>query len=270
MPQETQKGGVLSLKLPGTDSELEIDIFERAEKKYRLTEAQFNSLIKVVQNHCEPDIYPESNVLSLYYDTPNSRLIRDSLDKPAYKEKLRLRAYGVPDDNSAAFVEIKKKVGSIVYKRRVMMNYRRAVEYLEGDSPPPFACQVIKEIDYIKTFYGGVTPSMIISYHRLAFMGGEDGDLRITFDDEAAARDTDLDLAAGIFGTPLLGDGERILEIKTHLALPPWLSSALDEHRIYPNSFSKYGVAYSDFSNLPFAVIARESKSKSKLQLTAN
>ena len=66
----------------------------------------------------------------LYY-----RLIRASLEKPAYKEKLRLRSYGVTEPGGEVFLELKKKYKGIVYKRRITLPEDAAGEFIAGRAP---------------------------------------------------------------------------------------------------------------------------------------
>jgi hypothetical protein len=171
-------------------------------------------------------------------------LIRRSLDKPLYKEKLRLRTYGVPNDDSNAFVEIKKKFKKVVYKRRVKMKYVEAYNYLINGAPPPESTQITKEIDWFMKSYENVVPAMVISYERLAMFSNEDKNLRITFDNNIWWRREDLDLRKGAYGQDLLPPKHYLMEIKIPGAMPVWLASALYELNIYPISFSKYGRAY--------------------------
>jgi SPX domain protein involved in polyphosphate accumulation len=105
-------------------------VFKRKEVKYLLAEAQLFALRPALEAHMEPDDFAHSSIYNLYYDTPDFRLIRRSLEKPAYKEKLRLRSYGVPNEETQVFPEIKKKARGIVYKRRVSMPYGDALRYL--------------------------------------------------------------------------------------------------------------------------------------------
>ena len=71
------------------------------------------------------DRYGRTPIFSLYYDTPDSRLIRASLEKPAYKEKIRLRSYGPADASSPVFLELKRKAEGVVYKRRVQTSLEK-------------------------------------------------------------------------------------------------------------------------------------------------
>nr|WP_330423131.1 polyphosphate polymerase domain-containing protein [Butyricicoccus sp. OF13-6] len=126
--------------------------FKRYEKKYLVTQQQYDALAKVFAARMVPDRFAESTISNIYYDTPDFRLIRRSLDRPAYKEKLRLRTYRTPGADTEAFVEIKKKYDHIVYKRRVAMTYSEAQAYLDGGAAPEQS-QISREIDWFLRFY---------------------------------------------------------------------------------------------------------------------
>ena len=108
-------------------------VFKRYESKYFTDSRQYAGVLHTFERYAEPDRYGRSRICSVYYDTPDRRLIRASLEKPVYKEKLRLRTYGVPSDGSPCFIEIKKKYKGIVYKRRITADYAQALDYLSGD-----------------------------------------------------------------------------------------------------------------------------------------
>lgn len=216
-------------------------IFKRKEIKYLLTQRQLTALMPTLQRHMEPDAYPHSSILNLYYDTPDFRLIRRSLEKPEYKEKLRLRSYGVPDGGSSVFPEIKKKACGIVYKRRVSMPYRQALAYLAGQAAGEDG-QIFREMDWMLLCYSGLRARVFLSYERDSWCG-ENG-LRLTIDRDIAFRTHQLDLRHGAGGQMLLPDDMVLMEIKIPDAAPLWLSRALSENGIFPTSFSKYGKAY--------------------------
>jgi SPX domain-containing protein involved in vacuolar polyphosphate accumulation len=216
-------------------------IFLRYELKYLINEEQYTAIIGEIKSRTHPDEYGESSILSLYYDTDDSLLIRRSIEHPSYKEKLRLRSYGVPDEAKDVFVELKKKYDGVVYKRRIKLPAADAVDYLSGERQLTHT-QISDEIDYFKKFYKGLRPAMLLCYDRVAYYG--DGGLRITFDSNICWRDDDLDLQKGGYGEALLDTGERIMEIKTGGAIPMWLTKLLSEYRIYKTTFSKYGSAY--------------------------
>lgn len=219
-------------------------IFRRYERKYLINAEQYEALNKMTSELFEPDEFGKSVIMNIYFDTPNDMLIRRSLDKPIYKEKLRLRTYGVPDDDSNAFVEIKKKFKKVVYKRRVKMKYSEACDYLINGAPPPKRKQITDEVDWFLKFYGEVKPAMVITYERQAMFAKENKDLRITYDSNILWRREDLDLRHGAYGNVLLPPGYYLMEIKIPGSMPVWLARMLDELKIYPTSYSKYGMAY--------------------------
>lgn len=218
-------------------------VFQRYEIKYRLNTAQYHHLREVIDRHTVPDKYGESTVCSLYYDTPDRRLICRSIDRPLYKEKLRVRSYGVVQPSGTVFVELKKKFDHVVYKRRITMNEDRVDAYLAGGCPPSDT-QIGREIDYACRLYPGLQPSVFLAYDRQAFFSVDDPHLRITFDRNIRFRETDLSMTAHTDGRLILPEDEWLLEVKTSGALPLWLVRALSAAHIYKTRFSKYGTAY--------------------------
>lgn len=220
------------------------DIFERYEKKYLLNEKSCRNIRKRLEGHMRADEYGESTIRSLYFDTPDRRLIRTSLEKPAYKEKLRLRGYGNPGAKDTVFVELKKKYKGVVYKRRVDMPLFRAEAYLTEQGGAPCPTQITSEIDWFLSFYPGIAPSMLIVCRRTALCGIEDPSLRVTFDQDIVWREEHLSLCGDVWGNPLLKKGGCLMEIKIPGVMPLWLSAILSDAGAFPVSFSKYGRAY--------------------------
>jgi SPX domain protein involved in polyphosphate accumulation len=209
-----------------------------------LDKKSYEALVCRLEEHMQRDKYFESDIISLYYDTPDYRLIRTSLEKPVFKEKIRLRSYGVPSADSTVFLEIKRKFKGVVYKRRSVMPLKDAEDFCAGYAIPPHNPQIENELRYAFDYYPELSPRMFVSYHRLAYSGKSDKNLRVTFDDRIVYRSYDLEAEKGIYGEELLERGQRIMEIKIPGAMPLWLSHLLDELKIYPSSYSKYGNAY--------------------------
>lgn len=218
-------------------------IFKRHEAKYMITLEQLELLKQEFEKHMIADEHGMSTICSLYYDTPSFQLIRRSIEKPVYKEKLRIRSYGVATPDSSIFVELKKKYKKIVYKRRISLSEKDAMKYLETGEIKT-RTQVVNEIDYFKSYYAGLAPSMLLTYDREAYYGKDNKDFRITFDTNVLWRNYDLTLSKGIYGRPLLEPNKVLMEIKTAEAIPLWLVDILSEFQIYKTSFSKYGTAY--------------------------
>ena len=219
-------------------------VFKRYEKKYIIDGGQYEEVKNYLTYNAVPDEYGKSRVCSLYYDTPDNRLIRASLDKPIYKEKLRLRSYGVPTAGKPCFLELKKKYNGIVFKRRISAPYKDIKSYMAGEDSGIENSQILKEIDYFKRFYGDLKPAADIFYDREAFYDRTNREVRLTFDSNILARGWDLDLEKGIYGERVLENGLYVLEVKTAGTMPMWIAEMLAEFKIYPTSFSKYGTAY--------------------------
>lgn len=218
-------------------------IFKRYEMKYMLNRMQLEELKKEMEHHMIADEHGKSTICSLYFDTPTFLLIRRSLEKPVYKEKLRLRSYGVADKDTLVFVELKKKYDSVVYKRRVGMKEEDAERYLLQHEQV-MDTQITREIDYCMTNYEKLAPSILLSYEREAYFGQGDHDFRVTFDQNILWRDHDLSLCKGIYGLPLLSEDQVLMEVKTAGGIPMWMVKFMSERNIYKISFSKYGMAY--------------------------
>lgn len=219
--------------------------FKRVEKKYILDPTQYNALLDGMVPYMKADEYGRYTICNIYYDTDDFQLIRASLEKPVYKEKLRLRSYGTPTDDKQVFVEIKKKFDHVVYKRRTVMACAEAVNYLAGDAAAPKDDQICHEIDwFLKTYQP--KPQVFIAYDRVALAGIENEELRVTFDTNLRWRDHDLDLRKGDHGELILPQDRILMEIKIPGTAPMWLSHLLSEVGVFPTSFSKYGTCYKE------------------------
>ena len=222
-----------------------VKVFNRVEKKYLLSSHQKNIFYEAIRDMVEPDKYHQYTISNIYYDTESFDLIRRSIDKPIYKEKLRLRGYGTPGPDDPVFIEIKKKFHGTVNKRRIILPLERAENYLDyGLLAEEYKTnQIFKEIDYILNFYNP-EPKLYLAYDRVAYVGSEDNSLRITFDNDIRSRTDQLSLSSGDHGDRLLDKDLFLMEIKANTAVPLWLAQTLSKQEIYPVSFSKYGNIY--------------------------
>lgn len=216
--------------------------FQRVETKYLLTQEQAEAMRRGMQGRVRPDEYSRYTICNIYYDTEDFFLIRTSLEKPAYKEKLRLRSYGVPDSRKPVFVELKKKYDGVVYKRRITTNASEAEKSVRAGKLT--RCdQISREINWFLQSWQP-EPAAYIGYDREAWAGTDDEELRITFDTCLRGRNRDLDLRAGDYGELFLPPDSVLMEIKLAGGAPLWLARLLSENRIFPTSFSKYGTYY--------------------------
>ncbi|MCQ2506052.1 MAG: polyphosphate polymerase domain-containing protein [Lachnospiraceae bacterium] len=228
-----------------------IEVFNRYEKKYLVTDEQYKQLRMRLNEFMEADAFCKGDgtysIWNLYYDTKDDLLIRRSIEKPLYKEKLRLRSYGATTYHDKVFLEIKKKYNGRVNKRRTKLTLLEAYEYantkLKPEYKPYMNKQVLNEIDYMVNFYG-LKPKVFIAYDRVALFDKNDHDFRVTFDKNIIARRYDLGLHYGAYGDSLLEDGYWLMEVKIANAMPMYMTKLLSELKIKAVSFSKYGTEY--------------------------
>ena len=221
---------------------MSISVMKRYELKYLLNGEQTRLLREKLQGRMQPDQYGKTSIASLYYDTPTYTLIRESLQKPAFKEKLRLRSYGLATENSPVFLELKRKACGVVYKRRIQTTVPLAQAFFT-ETDDPRGGQINRELAAFHDHYRTLEPTCLIIYDRTAYFE-PDGDLRLTIDENPRYRMDDLTLTKSMNGVPLLDDGWTILEIKVQNAMPLWLNAILAECGVRKGSFSKYGEAY--------------------------
>lgn len=219
-------------------------VFKRYEMKFMISSEQRKTVLDAISPHMELDRYGRTTIRNVYLDTDSFRLIRRSIEKPAYKEKIRIRSYEQATSYSTVFVELKKKYEKVVYKRRLPLLEHEATEWICGNSPCPVDTQISREINYFIGHYGKLKPSVFLSYEREAFYDKGGGDFRVTFDDNILCRTEDVNLCSPVYGRAILPDGMVLMELKCSGGIPLWMVDILSKERIYKTSFSKYGTAY--------------------------
>lgn len=222
-------------------------VFERYELKFMLTLEQKEKVLKAMAPYMALDQYGRTTIRNIYFDTENYRLIRRSIEKPAYKEKLRIRSYRRVGPESPVFIELKKKYKSVVYKRRLVMPEKEAMRWLDEGQHNDKGTQISNEIDYFLEYYGTLHPRVFLSYEREAYYSLCGNDFRVTFDDNILARQEDLSLESEAYGTSILEKGKVLMEIKCSGGIPLWMTEFLSKEKIYKTSFSKYGTYYQNF-----------------------
>ena len=219
-------------------------VFKRYELKYLITASQKQTVLEAMSPYMDLDQYGRTTIRNIYFDTDSYLLIRRSIEKPTYKEKLRLRSYKQADQDTSVFVELKKKYNNVVYKRRISMPEAEATQWLNQGQFHGERTQISEEIAYFLDHYKPLRPTVFLSYEREAFYAKDGSDFRITFDDTILCRQEDLSLRSKVYGTPILPEGMVLMEIKCSGGIPLWMTRTLSQERIYKTSFSKYGTAY--------------------------
>lgn len=221
-------------------------IFERKETKYIIKKETFDAFFQDLLAYMSVDEYGKHTIFSLYFDTDDYTFIQHSLTKPTYKEKFRVRSYGVPGEDALVFLEIKKKVKGIVYKRRVPISYQEYQEWQEtGVLPIGLAdTQIGKEIAWLFAQNPDLRPRVMIAYDRLSLFESEESAFRVTFDQKIRYRQTDLHFSQEPQDALVAPEVDVLMEVKALGAYPLWFVSLLDTHDIRKASFSKYAQTY--------------------------
>jgi len=227
------------------------NIFKRRERKYLITKEQGAALQRLITRYAEIDRQGEYLIQDLYYDTDNWDIICKAIEKPLFREKLRLRFYGQYNCECPVFLEIKRKFKGTVYKRRIAFPLSNLKNCGVMDIVSAFDSQIAREICYFLQV-NQVSEKIHIAYKRTAFIGVEDKGLRITFDRNIVFHLCSFNNNYFFYehnpdnynGCQILNDNQVLMEIKTEGAIPLWLTRALGENNIFPVSFSKFGVSY--------------------------
>ncbi len=218
-------------------------VFRRKEIKYRLNPETYQQLLEIIEPYLIKDQYFKSTNCSIYYDDKDNNLAIRSLEKPLYKEKVRLRSYGVPALDDTVFLEIKKKYNGVGGKRRVPIKLKDFYAWYRSPKKKPLSPenpQISAELQYLFDDYQ-LEPRLYLAYDRTSYSGRDDAHFRVTFDRNIRSRTTDLALEAGDKGKKYFKNTQIIMEVKAGEAYPLWFTRALSRLKIYPTSFSKYG-----------------------------
>ena len=240
--------------------------FCRYEKKFLVSAETAKRFAEKISDHVSLDPYciggKEYSISNIYYDTDQHTVISHSLSKPKYKEKLRVRSYGVPDMDSKVYIELKKKINGLTLKRRATLTLKDSYEYFATGKKPEnmkyINRQVLSEVDYYLSVHD-VKPMIYVAYDRTAYFANDDRSIRISIDRNVRTRRYDLELNKGDYGEDLLArwvrykkldiKDPRLIEIKISSSFPLWLVEALSSEQMRMRPFSKYGNEYRMFSN---------------------
>jgi hypothetical protein len=233
-------------------------VFKRYELKYLMTKKQQKAVLEAMLPYMKLDDFGHTTIRNIYFDTDSYRLARRSIEKPIYKEKLRIRSYKQVTEIDKVFVELKKKYDEVVYKRRESITLNDMENWLDNGTSFPNKTQIGREIDYFFEYYKTLAPKVFLSYEREAFYSIDGSDFRVTFDENILARMEELSLASDVWGEKLIDDNMVLMEIKTSGGIPLWMTKVLTQQKIYKTSFSKYGTAYENM--ISKNIFVRESE----------
>ena len=219
-------------------------VFQRHELKYIMTREQKKNVLDSIQPYMCLDKYGRTTIRNIYFDTDSYRLIRRSIEKPDYKEKLRVRSYTNKLSDGKVFVELKKKYEKVVYKRRMTMQEEDAFGWLQGEAACKADSQIAREIDYFLQYYETLKPVLFLSYEREAYVCKDGSDFRVTFDENVLCRQDKMTFQSDAEGSFVLDEDKVLMEIKCAGGIPMWMAEILSREKIYKTSFSKYGTAY--------------------------
>lgn len=217
-------------------------IIDRFEIKYLLNKCDYNLLINKMKDFLVKDKYFKETIYNIYFDSDDYSLINRSLEKPIYKEKIRMRSYDKTNDSTNIFLEIKKKYIKNSNKRRVVISYKDYLDYINYGIIPKCDKQIMNEIDYCFKKYK-LKPKIKILYDRLAYSLKGDDTFRITFDTNIRYSNDNMDFNND---DNILFMSDYIMEIKTFSGIPLWLNKILNNLDIYPTSYSKVGKIYEE------------------------
>ncbi|MBQ9779712.1 MAG: polyphosphate polymerase domain-containing protein [Clostridia bacterium] len=228
-----------------------MNTFKRMEKKTTMQISDVPAFLERILPRMDYDSHNVNGepymISNIYFDDVNDNVIRTSVTLPKYKEKLRLRSYGVPTSDTKVFLELKKKLYGVGTKRRAKLLLRDAEAYLETGTHPEGLSyideQVLREIDYYRS-HETVVPRIYVSYLRRAFFAKDDPSFRVTLDSDILTRRYDLDLSLGRYGEPVLSPGKLVLEVKFAGAVPLWFCRVMSDFGLSFHTFSKCGTDF--------------------------
>lgn len=225
----------------------------RFERKYVISEEKAAAIHALIRNHAQPDAYLTPDrpngypVYSLYLDSPRLSLYNAAAQGMKNRFKLRIRYYDDRPDGPI-FPEIKRRLDQVVHKQRVGIKREKITDLLQGVTPTrsdlinarqEFGaleefCRLCRALEAI--------PTLIVGYHRQAYIDSITGTCRVTFDRNLRARAFDEfeGLTANLQPARHQDPGV-ILEMKYVDRLPQWMQRIIRLFGLERQSVPKYG-----------------------------
>jgi len=218
-------------------------LFRRYEYKYRLPAGLAGLIRAIVSAHLPYDEYslvrPDHHydISSLYLDSADLRLCRESLSSQKNRFKLRIRGY---DDNpdSPVFLEIKRRLNTVIMKDRCLIDRSDVGRWCRSRGMPA------ADQFHLYRQSIGATPQALVRYEREAFESTDPGRLRVTFDRHLHTKITHKwNVQVGGTNWHPVYTGLVVLEIKFNGRYPSWLHSVIRRYQLQATSVSKYTMA---------------------------
>jgi len=235
----------------------------RFEMKYHISESKAAAIEKYIQPYISPDRYcklqPTGSypIVSLYLDSPDLRLCKESLTGKKNRFKLRIRGYS-DDPAYPKFFEIKRRLNTVIVKDRQRVSHRDVERLLSTGALPEQYYSTEQEALKLFLFYQrciNAGPVVLIRYLRRAYEDNSDTRVRVTFDRELSYKITNRPIvtlnSGGWQRMPING---VVLEIKFTSRFPAWLSRMVECVELQQQAFSKYTNCLKGASSLKFRV----------------
>ena len=228
-------------------------IWRRYEIKYLIDESQATGIRQFIQSYVRPDKHAVNRpnyaypITTLYLDSKNLQLFRESFEGHKNRFKLRIRSY-TDDQSYPRFVEIKRRASVIIIKSRTKVPHASIASIVQGsvngeaDGNGEEAKSLRQFMLYSQWLKAG--PVLRTRYMRQAFQSTADDRVRITFDRNLCYAVTPTaDVGLNGKGWHALLPNKVVLEIKFTGHYPTWLSGLARHFNLQQMSVSKYALS---------------------------
>ncbi len=255
------KGKASTAKMPAllTDRTLRC----RHELKYHICESKAEAIAQFIQPYMQLDRYCKLHrsgdypIVSLYLDSGDLQLCKESLGGHKNRFKLRIRSY-TDELDYPRFFEIKRRINTIIIKSRARVMNRDVPTLLAGlPLPPQNYTADMETINQFQFYMNNIraNPAVLVRYMRQAYEDNSRNKVRVTFDRELAYSVTSLPevrLGGASWQRNAYTVGGVILEIKFTDRYPAWLSQMVKCFNLRQQSISKYASSIKESCLLGF------------------
>jgi SPX domain protein involved in polyphosphate accumulation len=242
----------------------------RYELKYLINEVQTAQIERYVQPYLEYDRYSKLQrdgyycISSLYLDSADLRLCRETLTGQKNRFKLRIRSY-TDEPEYPRFFEIKRRLNCVILKSRARVTEDDVPTLLKGRLLPPHSYHTDEaSLNQFQLYVASIKagPMVLIRYMRKAYESTSENRVRVTFDRELCYKVTDeprVRLGGSGWQHNIVTDKYVVLEIKFTGTYPLWLSRMVASLNLKLGSMSKYATSIQQACALGFCAPVRRS-----------